>query len=109
MQKTKIHYQEAVNHFVAKYGEGVTVSPIKQIVPSTANEGTGYFEKKLFVNVHGVALNPSQGDLITADGVVQMIADVNGDVFEQRISCVQLDAFYTEGAVVIEGFECVVN
>ncbi len=104
MKKTKINSQEAQNIFAAKYGSNITVNPIKMIVESSNDKPV--LEKKLFINVHGTALDNDA--IITCDQVVQLTPD-NGDMFEQRLLCESIDAFYSEGAIVIDGFECIVN
>jgi len=104
MKKTKINSQEATNQFVAKYGSNITVNPIKMIVASSVDNPI--LQKKLFVNVHATALESEA--MVTVDQVVQLTPE-QGNIFEQRLLCESIDAFYSEGAVVIEGFECVVN
>ena len=109
MKKAKITMAEAQRHFAEKKDVSQPiVEAVNMIVPSTADSTTSALSGDLIANIHGCALNSEA--IITEDQADnQFKPDENGDIFEARVPFTELDANYTKGAVVIDGWKYIGN
>ena len=100
MKKTKVTLNEALRYFAQK--KGVEQPQAEYVNKIIVGDGSA-LEGDYLVNIHGCGLGDET--TVTDDGSDnQFTPDSNGDMYEQRVSFSTIEAYYTKGAVVIEGF-----